>query len=89
MHVAFALMIGVADGVDGRSARWSRSLWSLYPLLVTFVVVATANHWWFDAFSARSRPPSRRSRRCGSPRSRPAAWAWPPPARAAAAQQAV
>jgi membrane-associated phospholipid phosphatase len=24
--------------------------WLLYPLIVTFVVVSTGNHWWLDAF---------------------------------------
>src|SRR4051794_38966548 len=49
MHVAFSLMIGFSMiGMTRR--RWARALWALYPLLVTFVVVATANHWWFDAF---------------------------------------
>ena len=27
-----------------------RVLWCCYPALVTFVVIATANHWWFDAY---------------------------------------
>jgi PAP2 superfamily len=26
-----------------------RAFWSLYPLLVFFVIVVTANHYWFDA----------------------------------------
>ena len=29
--------------------RAARALWLAYPLVVTFVVVATANHWWADA----------------------------------------
>jgi membrane-associated phospholipid phosphatase len=47
MHVAFALMIGapLASMVRRRVAR---VLWLAYPLVVTYVVVATANHWWFD-----------------------------------------
>ena len=48
MHVAFALMIG------GPLARLSRHrfvsvLWMLYPLLMTFVIVVTANHFIVDA----------------------------------------
>src|SRR5260370_14094913 len=48
MHVAFALMIGwqLARIVRWRIARW---FWALYPLLITFVIVATANHFIFDA----------------------------------------
>jgi hypothetical protein len=48
MHVAFALMIGLTGALVCRHAV-SRALWSLYPLLVTFVVIATGNHFWFDA----------------------------------------
>jgi uncharacterized membrane protein YkvA (DUF1232 family) len=49
MHVAFALMIG---GTLSRLARWRlvRVLWLLYPLLIAFVIVVTANHFIIDAF---------------------------------------
>ena len=50
MHVAFALMLGLPMAHLARR-RTVKVLWLLYPLLVSFVVVATANHWWFDAFS--------------------------------------
>jgi PAP2 superfamily len=48
MHVAFSLMIGVT------LARLSRSrivavLCLLYPLLITFVIIVTANHFIIDA----------------------------------------
>jgi hypothetical protein len=48
MHVAFALMIGVTLA---RLARWrvARAFWLLYPLIITFVTVATANHFLADA----------------------------------------
>lgn len=48
MHVCFALMIG---GSLVRLVRpWPlKVLWAVYPLVVSFVVVATANHWWTDA----------------------------------------
>jgi uncharacterized membrane protein YkvA (DUF1232 family) len=49
MHVAFALMLGVPMVRIARRA-WVRGLWCAYPAVVTFVVVSTANHWWFDAF---------------------------------------
>jgi hypothetical protein len=29
--------------------RFLKVLWALYPALVTFVVMATANHFWLDA----------------------------------------
>jgi hypothetical protein len=48
MHVAFALMIGWPLA---RLARRSvvRVLWILYPFLMTFVIVVTANHFIVDA----------------------------------------
>ena len=49
MHVAFALMLGLPMARIARRRSIS-ALWYAYPLLVSFVVVATANHWWFDAF---------------------------------------
>jgi uncharacterized membrane protein YkvA (DUF1232 family) len=48
MHVAFSLMIGwtLARLVKPRPLK---VLWSLYPLLMTFVIIVTANHFIFDA----------------------------------------
>src|SRR6202451_2325150 len=48
MHVAFALMIGCTLA---RLVRWRvlRVLWLLYPLLMAFVIVVTANHFIIDA----------------------------------------
>ena len=48
MHIAFSLMVAVAAMNLVRSA-WARILWSVYPLSVFFVIVVTANHFWFDA----------------------------------------
>ncbi len=47
MHVAFALMVGLpmARLVRRRPARIA---WRLYPLLITFAVVATGNHYLID-----------------------------------------
>jgi hypothetical protein len=49
MHVCFAVMLGwpMARLASHRTAKIA---WSLYPLLVTFVVVATANHFLIDVF---------------------------------------
>jgi hypothetical protein len=49
MHVAFALMLGLTMSRIVRP-RWAQVLWWAYAPVVTFVVIATANHWWFDAF---------------------------------------
>lgn len=49
MHVCFAVIIGwtMARLVTHRVAKIA---WILYPVLVTFVVVATANHFLVDVF---------------------------------------
>jgi PAP2 superfamily len=48
MHVAFALMVGWPLA---RLVRWRllRAMWLLYPFLMAFVIIATANHFVFDA----------------------------------------
>ncbi len=48
MHVCFAIMIGFP--MIRLVRRWPAKLaWSLYPLFITFVVVATGNHYLTDA----------------------------------------
>jgi PAP2 superfamily len=49
MHVCFSLMIGIpmARLVKYRPLK---VLWCIYPLFITFVVMATANHFLTDAF---------------------------------------
>jgi membrane-associated phospholipid phosphatase len=76
MHVAFALMLGLSMASIVRHT-WARALWSAYPLLVTFVVIATANHWWFDGFTgALAAAASALAARELFARARPDAWAW-------------
>ncbi|HVC07816.1 MAG TPA: phosphatase PAP2 family protein [Solirubrobacterales bacterium] len=48
MHCAFALMIG-GSGVMVCRRRYTRAFWAAWPLLVTWVVIVTANHFWTDA----------------------------------------
>jgi membrane-associated phospholipid phosphatase len=49
MHVCFALMIGVPMSLLVK--RWPAKLaWRLYPVVITFVVVATGNHYLTDVF---------------------------------------
>jgi membrane-associated phospholipid phosphatase len=48
MHVAFALMIAV-PAIQLVKHRWLKIVWSFYPLLVSFVVISTGNHFWIDA----------------------------------------
>jgi hypothetical protein len=48
MHVGFALMISVPLA---RLVRWRavKAFWAIYPLIVVFVIVVTANHFIADA----------------------------------------
>lgn len=48
MHVAFALMIGWPLARLARSSV-ARVAWIVYPLIMTFVIVVTANHFIADA----------------------------------------
>jgi hypothetical protein len=48
MHVAFALMIGWPLALLARHPL-VRALWVLYPFLMAFVIVVTANHFIVDA----------------------------------------
>ncbi|MFJ4870113.1 phosphatase PAP2 family protein [Streptomyces sp. NPDC088757] len=50
LHFGWALMVAIGLIAATRS-RW-RALWLLHPLLTLFVVVGTANHYWFDALAA-------------------------------------
>jgi hypothetical protein len=49
MHVCFAVMISVPM-FKLVHHWWARVAWSLYPLWITFVVVATGNHYFTDVF---------------------------------------
>jgi hypothetical protein len=78
MHVAFALMLGLSMAGIARH-RAVRVLWRCYPAVVTFVVIATANHWWFDAYlGAATAAASALAAQALLARARPDAWAWDP-----------
>ncbi|MGZ6652487.1 MAG: phosphatase PAP2 family protein, partial [Solirubrobacteraceae bacterium] len=49
MHVCFAVMIGWPM-VRFMKHWWAKIAWGLYPLWITFVVVATGNHYFTDVF---------------------------------------
>jgi PAP2 superfamily len=77
MHVAFSTMIGVTGALIARH-KITKALWCIYPVLVFWVVVVTANHFWIDgaagllvaalaAIAARSLA-----------RARPAVWSFRP-----------
>jgi membrane-associated phospholipid phosphatase len=84
MHVAFALLIAVPSMLIVRHKLF-KVLWAMYPLVVTFVVVVTGNHWIMDAIAGAvvAGAAAFVSVRVLS-RLRPAAWAWFPRPREAA-----
>lgn len=77
MHVAFALMLGIPMSRMVRR-RWAQVLWLIYPIVVAFVVVATANHWWFDAFLGALTAGISAWCALLFGRARPKAWSWNP-----------
>jgi membrane-associated phospholipid phosphatase len=89
MHIAFALMISVPGYLLSRSAG-ARLFWSVYPALVFFVIVVTANHYWFDAAAGAAVAclSALTADRVLS-RIRPAGWAWRRPQPGEAAGEAA
>jgi hypothetical protein len=79
MHVAFALMIGWPLASLSRT-RVASVLWRLYPLLIAFVIIATANHFVVDALlgALTAGVSALGARRLA--RIRPAAWRFGPAA---------
>jgi hypothetical protein len=76
MHVAFALMIGI-PAIKLVESRVLKIAWGIYPALVTFVVIVTANHFWLDAFlGALVAGFSAYAAKEWLGRARPEAWAW-------------
>jgi membrane-associated phospholipid phosphatase len=47
MHCAFALMIG-GTGFKVCRSRVARAWWAFWPLLISWVVIVTGNHYWVD-----------------------------------------
>jgi hypothetical protein len=77
MHVCFALMIGVPL-VKLSQRRIVKVAWALYPLLVTFVIVATGNHFLADAFLGALTAALAAWAAAWLARARPRAWAFSP-----------
>jgi hypothetical protein len=48
VHVADALLIGVFLATLSRSRPW-KAAWALWPCWVSYVVIASGNHFWLDA----------------------------------------
>ena len=76
MHVCFALMLSVPMIRMARHG-WAKALWVAYAPVVTFVVIATGNHWVFDAVTgAMVAAVSALAAQTLFARARPHAWAW-------------
>jgi hypothetical protein len=78
MHVAFSTMIGVTGALISRHAI-TRIFWCAYPVVVFWVVVVTANHFWVDgAFGLLVAALAAVTARQVLARVRPAVWSWRP-----------
>jgi hypothetical protein len=76
MHVAFSLMIAI-PAIQLVRHRAAKLLWAVYPFLVTFVVMVTANHFWLDAaLGALVAAMSASAASYALARARPEAWSW-------------
>jgi hypothetical protein len=82
MHIAFSLMIAVPAATLARTAV-ARMVWSVYPLCVFFVIVATGNHFWFDAAAGAAVACLAALTARALARARPERWGWPEPSREA------
>ena len=78
MHVAFALMVGLSLSRLVR-LRWLKMAWLGYPLVMTWVVIVTGNHWWVDALlGALTAGAAALAAKELLARARPDAWAFRP-----------
>jgi hypothetical protein len=76
MHVAFALMVGIPAMKIVRPLLL-KAIWAIYPVIVTLVVIVTANHWWMDAvFGAAVAAVAAVAATNAFGRARPEAWSW-------------
>jgi hypothetical protein len=82
MHIAFSLMIAAPAASLVRHAA-ARLAWSVYPLCVLFVIVATGNHFWFDAAAGAAVACLAAIAARGLARVGPELWSWPEPSREA------
>ena len=77
MHIAFSMMIGITGLLVSRH-KTTKVLWAAYPVLVFWVVVVTANHFWIDG-AAGLLVATLATLAAGSlARARPAVWSFRP-----------
>jgi PAP2 superfamily len=86
MHVGFALMISIPLV---RLVKWRalKVFWSIYPLIVVWVIVSTANHFILDAFFGAVTAGIGALFALAMARLRPEVWAFRPPERVAALER--
>lgn len=77
MHVAFSTMIGITGVLVSRH-RVSKFLWAAYPVLVFWVVVVTANHFWIDGAAGLLVAVLAAAAARSLARTRPAVWSFRP-----------
>jgi hypothetical protein len=77
MHVAFALMIAVPLARLSKH-RVTRAIWAVYPFVVFFVIISTANHFVTDAVLGAATAGFGAWTAAWLARARPAAWAFEP-----------
>jgi PAP2 superfamily len=76
MHCAFALMIGLT-GVRVSRHWFTKAFWAIWPALVIWVVIVTANHYWVDAaLGAMVAATAALVAHRLLARARPEAWSW-------------
>jgi len=84
MHVCFAIFVGFTLARSCHH-RWARIAWALWPLVMTWVVLTTANHWIADAVLGAGTAAISYGAAVWLARVRPAAWSFSRvPARATA-----
>ncbi len=87
MHCAFAMMIG-ASGVMVCRNWWAKAWWAFWPLLVSWVTIVTANHYWVDAALGWLVALAAAAVAFRLAQARPEAWSFRAPARTPAPQEA-
>jgi hypothetical protein len=77
MHVAFSTMIGITGVLISRHTI-TKVVWAAYPLLVFWVVIVTANHFWVDGGFGLLVAALSAVTALQLARVRPAVWSWRP-----------
>ena len=77
MHIAFSLMVAVPGRGALAATRGCGRCGRRYPLLILFVIVATGNHFWFDAVAGAAVACFAAVVARQLARAPPGVWSWP------------